>query len=476
MVYALPASLRRYWYWLDFRRLQVATEQRWSFTASIHRILSLSAMALSISSCGLIHGTAILLAAGLIACSRSNDRRSTPHDAQHISTLVATAFEHIDTNAREPMIVEHPDGSLFVSGYGAPTPSVWKSRDGGATWSRLNTGSAAAGDVYNSDVDLAVGKDGTVYLAQMIFDVKKLEGVSVSVAVSRDVGRTWTWTLLSETRFDDRPWIEVAADGTVHVIWNNGSGISHASSNDAGRTWKTLPKILVAGGSSHLATGPKGEIAVRITPLSASGLEFDQGVDFIAVSADGGVTWQQYPAPGQREWQAMADTSVTPPKFIEPDLPRWVEPLAWDAADNLYSFWTNQEGLWLARSADRGARWTMWQLAHNQDVPHFPYLIARGSGELAATWFSGHADTLQAHIARIDIGDASSPPRMIESAPVVLDVWERGDRPSDPLTRDSAGEYLALAFLRNGSLAMVSPIQNPTVKRFGFTYWTIEQR
>ena len=73
------------------------------------------------------------------------------------------------------------------------------------------------------------------------------------------------------------------------------------------------------------------------------------------------------------------------------------------------------------------------------------------------------------------MGDGSAP-HMIESAPLILDVWQPGERPTDPPTRDSAGEYLAMAFLRDGSLRMVSPIQNPTSKRFGFTYWMVQMR
>jgi hypothetical protein len=373
------------------------------------------------------------------------------------------------------MIVEHPDGTLFVSGYGEPAPTLWKSADHGVTWARVSVGTEAAGAIGNSDVDLAVARDGTLYFVAMVFDRKTDEGVSVSIAVSRDAAATWSWTLLSKARFDDRPWVAVAPDGVAHVIWNDGSGVCHAVSDDGGRTWKARPKIHPQGGSSHLAVGPNGEVAVRVTPLSASGNRYDPGVDVIAVSSDAGTTWQKYPAPGEREWSPLVDTSVTPPRFIEPEVPRWVEPLAWDADDNLYSFWTNKSGLWLARSANRGATWATWRVAESRDIPSYPYLIARGHGELAASWFSGKAETLRAHVARIDVANAEAP-RLIESAPLQLDVWQSGERPADPPTRGSGGEYLALAFLRDGRLSMVSPIQNRSTKRLGFTFWTIEAR
>ena len=220
--------------------------------------------------------------------------------------------------------------------------------------------------------------------------------------------------------------------------------------------------------------GPNGELAVRVTPLSASGNKFDEGVDLVAVSIDAGAIWQKHAAPGRREWSPFVDTTVTPPRWLEPSQPRWVEPLAWDGRGALYSFWTNGDGLWLARSADRGATWKSWRLAESRDVLYFPYLVARDRGDLAATWFPGRGETLQAHVARLEVGDADTPPRMIESPPFQIDSWV--SPPEEPPVRDTGGEYLAITFLRDGGLAMVSPIQNEGAQRFGFSWWRIEVR
>jgi hypothetical protein len=408
-------------------------------------------------------------------CSWDKDRRAVPNATPATTLALADPVDHLDVLAREPMVVQHPDGTLFVSGYGESAPTLWKSRDHGATWTRVSVGTEASGAIGNSDVDLAVARDGTLYFVTMVFDRKAAEGTSVSIGVSKDVGATWSWTLLSKTRFDDRPWVEVAADGTVHVIWNDGSGVCHAVS-DGGKTWTERSRIHAQGGSSHLAVGPNRDVAVRVTPLSASGNKFDEGVDIIAVSADAGKTWQKHAAPGQREWSPLLDTKVTPPRFVEPPRPRWVEPLAWDAQGVLYSLWTNEAGLWLARSVDRGATWTNWRVVESQEVLYFPYLIARGRGELAATWFSGRGETLQAHVAQFEVGDAGASPRMIESRPFQIDSWAAGARPEDPPVRDPAGEYLALTFLSDGGLAVVSPIQNKSAKRFGFSWWKIGVR
>ncbi len=48
--------------------------------------------------------------------------------------------------------------------------------------------------------------------------------------------------------------------------------------------------------------------------------------------------------------------------------------------------------------------------------------------------------------------------------------------PNDIPIPDTAGEYLALTFLRKGGLAVVSPIQNMREKRYGFSLWKLEER
>lgn len=402
-------------------------------------------------------------------CSLAPDSGRATRGTEVPTLVMASPVEHLGRRTREPMVVEHPNGTLFVAGYGESTPTLWASHDGGATWSRVEVGTEAEGAIGNSDVDLAVAPNGTLYFVSMLFDREASEGIQINIGVSRDAGITWSWTLLSKTRFDDRPWVEVATDGTPHVIWNDGEGVYHATSPDDGRTWIEQDRITPQGGSSHLAVGLNGEIAVRITPFSASGNKNHPGVDLIAVSTNGGRTWRKHPAPGRRKWAF--------PLSDEETLPRWVEPLAWDARGALYSLWSNEEGLWLARSTDLGANWSTWRVVQSEKVMYFPYLVASGAGELAATWFSGPAATMHAHVARFEVGPGEAPPRVIQAPPFQPDTWSRTP-PKDggPPPRDPGGEYLAVTFLKSGALAVVSPIQNPATQRFGFSWWRIEAR
>ena len=182
----------------------------------------------------------VLVLAPLVACTNGLDESVTPDsvDAPTLLTLREPVHQ-LDALAREPMLVEHPDGTLFVTGYEGrnESPDLWKSGDGGATWERVDVGSPADGAVGNSCVDLAVAPDGTLYFITMGFIADKMEGTHVTVGVSHDVGASWTWTYLSQDQYDDRPWVEVAPDGTAHAIWNDGAGVSYAVSTDGDRSW-----------------------------------------------------------------------------------------------------------------------------------------------------------------------------------------------------------------------------------------------
>ncbi len=65
--------------------------------------------------------------------------------------------------------------------------------------------------------------------------------------------------------------------------------------------------------------------------------------------------------------------------------------------------------------------------------------------------------------------------RVLVSAPQSLES-RRAPRPDGVVSNDPAGEYLAIAFLRDGTLGVVTPLQNVADKRMGFTWWRFEGR
>jgi len=382
--------------------------------------------------------------------------------------VISEPVEHRATVAvREPMVVEHPEGTLFVAGFsqameesGRP-PKLFKSTDGGSSWQAVPVGTVTEGAVGNSDVDLAIGPDGTLYFLTMGYDRERGEGTHIAVGVSRDVGESFRWTYLSQTRYDDRPWIEVTPDGVAHVIWNDGAGVRHSVSTDGGITWTEWARITPQGGSSSLALGPKGETAVRVIPRSASGNRYDEGVDYIVVSVDGGRSWRRLAPPGTRIW-ASEDPDLEP-------LPRWVEPLAWDSEGVLYYLWSQGSELWLGRSTDQGESWESWPIVSGQEPVYFPFVVARGPGEVAATWFSASGEDLRANVALIQAG-GGGPPNVRRAAPIELDVWRSTGASS---YREPGGEYIPILFLEGGDLGVVTPIQNASEHRLGFAWYRI---
>ncbi|MGD1839970.1 MAG: sialidase family protein [Thermonemataceae bacterium] len=382
--------------------------------------------------------------------------------------IVRDSSEHIEMPAIEHMLIEHPSGTLFTSGFqfSSKSPQLWKSVDKGKSWHRVDVGSQDQGADGNSDVDMVIDKEGSIYLISLRYDwvnpgdsTSEARGKHITVGVSHDVGKTWTWTFLSKTLNDDRPWIDVDAEGTVHAIWNDGKGVCHAISKDKGQSWLEQNRIYNKGLSSHLATGPNGTIAVRITPRSAAGYQFDEGVDFLAVSKDFGKTWSILDLPGKRDWNEEQTDS---------DTPRWVEPLAWDDEGSLYTMWSEGKELVLGVSKDVGKSWKTHKIAEDKELVFFPYLNSSPTGRIACTWFSGHNERLVLYAAEILLTNPT--PTIVKTEPLQLSLWSKWEEN----TRWTGGEYIAIKFLQNGNLAMVTPIYNPNTQRYGFTWWELE--
>lgn len=376
---------------------------------------------------------------------------------------VADPVRVLGALAREPAIAELPDGTLFVAGYGrsqAPEsfvrPRLWRSGDGGATWAPVAQGGALEGALGNSDADLAVAPDGTLYHVVLLYFPW---GHAVSVGASPDAGATWTWSLLAHGPWVDRPWVEVAPDGTAHAVWSSPRGTHHASSADGGATWTEGPLVHPRGGSGVLAVAPGGALAARIFPLRgptflvATGFlaQVDPEADGVAVSEDAGATWTFRALPGERRWPDRL--------FQGGDVPRWSDPVAFDAAGTLYAAWSEGERIVLGRSADLGATWDTADLVVAQDrLAFYPFLRGGAAGELAASWFTARDDgaDLRAHVARV-ADAATGAPRVVAAS---LEPETGGD---------TAGEYFQV-LLKDDAVLAALPLQGDGDDASGFAF------
>jgi hypothetical protein len=133
---------------------------------------------------------------------------------------------------------------------------------------------------------------------------------------------------------------------------------------------------------------------------------------------------------------------------------------------------TDKGGVHVVRSADRGESWRPFADIKSDGLAFFPYLAVRGDGELAATWFTTSREDfgdLRAHLALIKQGRVRrSDAWTLESA--------RASEPGGAVQSDPGGEYLSIAFLRDGTLAVAAPIQNKAAERMGFTFWRFRVR
>lgn len=411
-----------------------------------------------------------ILLLALVACTAEptvEDAVEEPASAEPASFALVGRADFVDGLAREPMIVRHPSGRLFVSGYGSQvtgtdpsaSPLLWSSDDEGASWRAVDVGDSSVGAAGNSDVDLHVGPEGTIYFASMGFDRAERAGTHITIGATEDGGETWVWNRISETKFDDRPWVRATPNGSVHAVWNDGEGVRHAVSVDRGQSWEERDAIHDRGGSSHFAVGPSGELAVRIAPISASGNVFDEGLELVAVSTDDGNTWQTHEVPGTRQWD---------PTFSDPNVvSRWVEPIGWTDDGRLHALWSEGAVVHFATSSDQGASWSAGELTPVEGMAFFPYMISDGNA-LVATWFEQDGEELYARLARIEVGDA---PQATVSERFQPDSFLEAP---DPTMRSSAGEYVPALVLPSGRHLVVTPIQDKANERWGFTVWSFE--
>lgn len=416
-------------------------------------------------------GPILVVLAVVSGCTAPAPTTPGPASGEAVLALSAPVRMVGDFLAREAALEQLLDGTIFLAGYpgtfpdgppvgfppldspgrvfdfGTTPPGLWSSSDGGATWTLVDVGQPADGAVGNSDVDLTLAPDGTLYFVSMSFSSV---GHSIAAGSSTDGGASWTWNLLSAQPGADRPWIEVAPDGTAHAVWNDGAIVHHASSADRGASWQEGPPVHVRGGDGSLAVSPEGALVVRIIPASGSGYTKHEGQDGVALSEDSGASWTFRALPGNRSYQAV-------PEFFTgeaTDFYRWADPVGFDAAGTLYAAW-GEEGtdtLVLARSADLGATWAVVPVVRTEDggLPIFPHIRAHplDAGVLAMTWFTRPAEgEILAHVALVAGADGPAP--SLRRASFTPDT-----------AGGTGGEYIQPAFLQDGRIALATPVQN----------------
>lgn len=324
------------------------------------------------------------------------------------------------------------------------------SEDAGATWSyaaplSMNTGSFTYS--HQGDPVVAFDRTGVAYLTTLVGypRVGAYDRSGILLWKSTDGGRTWSAPLpvVERTKnfFDDKEWIGVDTtggpnDGTIYISWlralsNTGGGpveLMFTRSRDGGHTWTPEKKIGVGGGP-QFAIGPNGEVHITY----AEGLTMKS-----ITSRDGGETFET----------PVAIEQLRGPGGKVPHTEFLLYPFASSTADrsfgphrgHLYTTWAGSanaypEGgkalpgtIWFARSTDGGRSWSAPVAVSNRASGRdamFPSLACDPmTGHVVIAWLD-RSDDPENKVARIyatrstDGGQTFSTPRAF-TAPVGL--------------------------------------------------------
>lgn len=234
-------------------------------------------------------------------------------------TLIVSAhpgFTHYHTG--DPA---HPPTEVLVPFAGQSY--LWRSTDGGATWQPVGLPSSPSGEGPRglgfgvSDPDLTITANGRIWHT----DLEAL--ASASVSWSDDDGVTWVQGNPAASGGPvDRQWLASLGD-TVYFTANYITDHRILRSED-GLAWERVGDVPCSG---DLVGSPDG---VLYAGCGAS----------VAVSEDGGQTWEERAVPGHEvDARALTEPAV-------------------DGAGNVWLAWHEGESaLWLAGSPDRGATW-----------------------------------------------------------------------------------------------------------------------
>jgi hypothetical protein len=202
-------------------------------------------------------------------------------------------------------IIVNAKGEVFALNYGG----VFRSNDGGTTWALLTGTNAPSGDNYERVSDMEMGSDGILYVAEGsgLYPAKFLKSTDATVTAFKDITPTGAFDN-GRVEFAIAPSTKGDAQVIYAVSANSGTAKANffLKSVDAGTTWTPM-KVPVYedlnGGGEKPFMGDQGSYDLILgTHETNPNALYAAGVGY-SVSVDGGDTW--LPKRGYGELQEL---------------------------------------------------------------------------------------------------------------------------------------------------------------------------
>lgn len=305
---------------------------------------------------------------------------------------VVGTLRWIDHDAAEPTLAVTSDGALFYAAItfdndlptcGTPAPclprtDILRSLDGGATWEDVTP--YLPGGAVRSHFDTG---DPYVYVdpaTDRVYDLDQRFAVGqYSISWSDDKGDSWTGPVFlcdappcdHQTIVAYKPAVPALPTYPSHVMvcYNQIHSVACKVSPDGGAAWtRATPPFLGAGPEGfcgglhgHLKSGTDGVVYLP---------KGHCGVPMVAVTKDGGLTWDQV--------LISADVPIDGHEVN----------IALDEENNVYANWVSEGRLYLASSTDQGATWTpaVDVTPPGMTATHLPAIAAGAPGKVVIAY------------------------------------------------------------------------------------------
>ena len=295
----------------------------------------------------------------------------------------------------EPRVVHDALGNLYAAAIqGVPGGvDMWKSMDGGATWSYLGEPDGAQAlatfglngvGIGGGDEDLAVGSNGAVYMDSLWLG-------AVTQTVSTDGGSVWTNNpAASNLPGDDRQWLAPFGSNILYETYkqvgaalNGTDSIFVAKSFDGGLTFPQISEVTTP--ELGVQPGVQGNMTVDQTNGNVYTVftGADGGEIYLARSTDGGQTWTL-----KLVYQGVSGVSL---QNIFPTV-------AVDGGSNVHIVFSDSRNVYLTSSRDQGASFTPPVRVSNgggTKTAVAPWVTAGSSGKVNIQWWgTSHTDPM----------------------------------------------------------------------------------